>query len=146
MRKSQFDSLPNDGDWEKMVQTWNEGSNVLPEGRYPARTLEGKLQQDRKEQWYCRITFQVIEGPYKNACFVGKFYLTPNAIEWTKQRLAKLGITNPEQLRQPWKERIICECDVEHYKGRPQMKTLEVISKESPNTEASVGGDDNERF
>lgn len=96
------------GGGENFNHLWNSTAAAgdfepLPAGRYKVLVADGKLaeSQTKKTPSY-KLTLEIIEP----VAFAGRkvfhdLWLTPKGLPATKRDLAKLGITTPEQLRQP---------------------------------------------
>src|SRR4051812_6144049 len=86
---------------------WNntpaaEEPEPLPGGTYRCLLVDGKLSESKSNKTPSyRVTFQVLDGPFKGRKLWEDFWLTPAALPTTKRELSKVGINQPDQLKQP---------------------------------------------
>jgi hypothetical protein len=105
-------------DSDEFNQLWDsteaaEEFKPLPGGTYKCLLADGKRAESRtnKTQSY-KITFEVLDGPFRGRRISYDFWLTKAALPTTKRDLAKLGIERPEQLKQPPPAGLIAEVKV----------------------------------
>ncbi len=106
-RKKFSDILSQSGDRERLQKAWRETEGAaefapLPPVEYPFRILSGEpfTSKSRGTPGY-KLALEVTEGEYEGRRAWVDFWLTPAALPMTKRDLAKIGITDLEQLEQP---------------------------------------------
>lgn len=101
------DILSSNGDGDDIRDLWNDAEvadefGTLPPDEYIARIVSGELATSRKNSTpHFKLTFKVLEGDYRDRQFWYDIWLTEAALPMAKRDLAKLGITELEQLEQP---------------------------------------------
>ncbi len=85
--------------WNSAVPADNFGP--LPPGDYTFRILIGELFKAKTGTPGYKLTLEVIEGEHEGRRAWHDLWLTPAALPMTKRDLAKIGVTNPEQLEKP---------------------------------------------
>lgn len=107
------DILRNGSD-DDFRRKWNETKIAedfapLPRGEYVARIINGELTNSRTNgtPGY-KLTFKVVEGDYCDRQFWHNIWLTDAALPMAKRDLAKLGVTDLEQLERPLPAGIRC--------------------------------------
>ncbi len=122
----------------------------LPAGQYICRIESGELDTSSRGTMGYKLTFVVIEGPKKGTegetDSAGRklwhdLWLTPAALPMAKRDLAKLGITDPEQMEEPLPLGIRCRVQVALRRDddgteRNRVKRFEVIGIDTPEPEA----------
>ena len=98
--------LQLDADREKLQRAWEKTPAAgdlapLPAGEYPCRVLSGELFAAKKGTPGFKLSFEVTEGQYTDRRIWHDLWLTPQALPMSKRDLAKLGVTQLEQLEQP---------------------------------------------
>jgi hypothetical protein len=73
----------------------------LPPGEYTFRILAGELFNAKTGTPGFKLTLEVTEGEHEGRRAWHDFWLTPAAAPMTKRDLAKIGITDLEQLEKP---------------------------------------------
>lgn len=107
-----------DGGGNGIRDNWNTTAAAgddkpIPRGEYICHAIKGELFNARtKGTPGYEITFQIIEGVHAGRRVWHDLWLTPAALPHTKRDLAKLGITELEQLEQPLPPRIRCKVTV----------------------------------
>jgi hypothetical protein len=85
----------------------------LPPWTYQCLVSDGKLAETRTNRTLSyKVTFEVIEGPYKGRRVWHDCWLTVRALSTSKRDLRKLGIERPEQFWQPPPAGLIAEVKV----------------------------------
>src|SRR5262245_11407164 len=105
-RKRLSDILSLNSDRERLSQQWKETAAAeergpLPPGEYTFRALAGELVTSRRGTPGYKLTLEVIDGDFEGRRAWCDFWLTPAALPMTKRDLAKIGVTDLEQLEQP---------------------------------------------
>lgn len=86
-----------------------EEFHPLPKGEYVCHVVGGEMVESKKKGTPAyQLTFKVIEGEFVGRRVRQSYWLTPDAIPYTKRELAKLGITSPKQFDQPVPPGIRC--------------------------------------
>ena len=80
----------------------------MPAGTYTARVLAGELNTSKSGTPGYKLTFRVLEGEHTGRQFWHDVWLTPAALPMAKRDLAKLGVTDIDQLEQPLPPGIRC--------------------------------------
>lgn len=113
----------------------------LPPGEYVAHIVKGELEASRARgtPGY-KLTFQVIEGEFRGRRFWNDCWLTPAAMPQTKRDLAKLGVTELEQLEKPLPKFIRCKCKLalrrdDDGNERNRLKSFEVVGLDEPESD-----------
>jgi hypothetical protein len=93
----------NGGDFRN---NWNnavaaDDFKPLPPGEYTFRILTGELFTSKKGTPGYKLTLEVTEGEHEGRRAWHDLWLTAAALPMAKRDLAKIGITDPEQLEQP---------------------------------------------
>src|SRR5262249_9940666 len=105
-RKKLSDILSN-GSGDNFRNNWNataaaDDFGPLPPGEYTVRILSGELfKSKRKETPGYKLTLEVTAGDYEGHRLWCDLWLTTAALPMTKRDLAKIGITQLEQLEEP---------------------------------------------
>src|SRR5262245_41238351 len=73
----------------------------LPPGNYVFRIATGELFQSKRGTPGYKLTLEVTEGEHEGRRCWHDLWLTGPALPMTKRDLAKIGVTDPEQLEQP---------------------------------------------
>lgn len=101
------DILRQQGKLDDIQSAWGStvaasDSDVLPVGEYIADLIKGDgIESRSKGTPGYRLTFEVVEGEHAGSRFWHEVWFTPNAMSRTKRDLAKLGVTELQQLEQP---------------------------------------------
>lgn len=100
------DILHLDGDRDNLKKAWDETEAAgdfapLPPGEYTCRVLAGELFSAKKGTPGYKLTFEVAEGEYADRRVWHDLWLTAQALPMSKRDMAKLGVTQLEQLEQP---------------------------------------------
>jgi hypothetical protein len=104
-RKKLSDILRN-ADRESLADTWKRTEAAaefapLPAGDYVFRILSGALFTAKRGTLGYKLTLEVTEGEYENRRAWHDLWLTPAALPRSKRDLAKIGVTDLEQLEKP---------------------------------------------
>lgn len=106
------------GDNDNINLMWDatqaaEEFQPLPKGDYICHVAKGEMIESKKKgtPGY-QLTFKVIEGEFVGRRVRQSYWLTPDAIPYTKRELAKLGINSPKQFDQPLPPGIRCRVKV----------------------------------
>lgn len=108
------DILGDSHDGDQLRRAWDDTEAAdefkpLPRGEYTARITKGELTTSRRNATPSyKLTFRVLEGEHAGRQFWTDIWLTPQALPMAKRDLAKLGVTQLEQLEQPLPPRIRC--------------------------------------
>jgi hypothetical protein len=105
-RKKLSDILTLNSDRENLQRAWQTTVAAaefapLPKGDYTFRILAGELFTSKRGTPGYKLTLEVTEGDYEGRRAWCDFWLTPAALPMTKRDLAKIGVTDLEQLEQP---------------------------------------------
>lgn len=105
-RKKLFDILQQASDRENLQRAWKTTVAAaefapLPKGEYVFRILLGELFTSKRGTPGYKLTLEVSEGAFEGRRAWCDFWLTPAALPMTKRDLAKIGVTDLEQLEQP---------------------------------------------
>jgi hypothetical protein len=73
----------------------------LPAGEYIAHIVDGQATEAQTGTPSYKLTFKVAEGELRDRRFWHDLWLTEQALPMTKRDLAKLGVTQLEQLDKP---------------------------------------------
>lgn len=102
----------------RLEETWGSTQAakefaVVPRGEYLLRLADGRLATSRQRGTPSfKAIFEVVDGEHSGQRIWHDFYLTEAAIPGTKRDLAKLGITDLEQLDGPVPQGIIIRAKV----------------------------------
>lgn len=105
-RKKLSDILQLNSDRENLQRAWKTTAAAaefapLPKGEYTFRILSGELFTSKRGTPGYKLTLEVTEGAFEGRRAWVDFWLTPAALPMTKRDLAKIGVTNLDQLEQP---------------------------------------------
>jgi hypothetical protein len=105
-RKKLTDILQQSSEREKLSTLWKTTDAAperapLPKGEYTFRILSGELFTSKRGTPGYKLTLEVTEGDFEGRRTWCDFWLTEAALPMTKRDLAKIGVTNPEQLERP---------------------------------------------
>jgi hypothetical protein len=105
-RKRLSDILQLNGDRERLTSLWKTTAAaaefaLLPKGEYTFRILAAELFTSKRGTPGYKLTLEVTEGDFEGRRAWCDFWLTPAALPMAKRDLAKLGITELEQLDRP---------------------------------------------
>jgi hypothetical protein len=105
-RKKLTDILQKGTNRESLSHLWKttaaaEERGPLPPGKYTFRILTGELITSKGGTPGYKLTLEVSEGEHEGRRAWCDFWLTPAALPMTKRDLAKIGVTDLEQLEQP---------------------------------------------
>jgi hypothetical protein len=105
-RKKLSDILQQNSDRENLQRAWKTTAAAaefapLPKGEYTFRILVGELFTSKRGTPGYKLTLQVTEGDFEGRRAWCDFWLTPAALPMSKRDLAKIGVTDPEQLERP---------------------------------------------
>ncbi len=111
-RKKLSDILLLNSDRERLSNLWKMTAAAaefapLPPGEYPFRVLSGELFTAKRGTPGYKLTLEVTEGEFEGRRAWCDFWLTPAALPMTKRDLAKLGVTDLNQLEQPLPQGIL---------------------------------------
>jgi hypothetical protein len=100
------DILQQNSDRERLASLWKTTAAAaefapLPKGDYPFRILAGALFISKRGTPGYKLTLEVVEGEFQGRRAWVDFWLTPAALPMTKRDLAKIGVTDLEQLERP---------------------------------------------
>lgn len=163
LRKSLSEILAGAGkDADALEKSWNETQAAtdfgpLPKGDYEAVVTHGELFSARTGTPGYKLTFEVCSGDFKGRKFWHDLYLTSAALPITKRDLAKIGITELQQLERPLPARFRCQVKLALRKEddgseRNRVIRFDFIGVEAPDpfapseTEATANTDDGELF
>jgi hypothetical protein len=104
-RKRLSDILQGSADRDRLSKLWKttaaaEEFAPLPGGEYTFRILTGELFTSKNSTPGYKLTLEVTEGEFEGRHIWCDFWLTPAALPMTKRDLAKIGVTNLDQLDQ----------------------------------------------
>jgi hypothetical protein len=105
-RKKLSDILHQSADRERLARLWKtttaaEERGPLPPAEYTFRVVSGELFASKRGTPGYKLCLEVTEGEYQDRRCWHDFWLTPAALPMTKRDLAKLGVTDLEQLERP---------------------------------------------
>jgi hypothetical protein len=112
--------------------TWNSteaaGDNgPLPPGEYLAHIASGELEKAKtKGTPGYKLVFEIIEGEHTGRRLYHDIWLTPAALPMAKRDLARIGITDPEQMERPIPRGIRCRLTVVQRKSEEGVPYNEV--------------------
>ncbi len=146
MRKSLSDIL-REGDRQNLSRAWSETQAAedfapLPLGEYIARIVTGELFISRtKGTAGYKLAFRILEGEYQGRQFWHDIWLTPTALPMAKRDLAKLGVTELEQLERPLPPGIRCKVKLalrrdDDGTAYNRVRSFEVIGIDEPEQDA----------
>lgn len=75
-----------------------DSDKPVPAGEYICDLVEGTAFESRTRTPGYKVTLKVKEGEFAGRFVWHDIYLTPAALPYTMRALAKIGITDPEQL------------------------------------------------
>ena len=141
-RKSLSDIL-HEGNQQSLSRAWGETQAAedlvpLPSAEYVARIVGGELFTSKtKGTAGYKLAFRVLEGDYQGRQFWHDIWLTPAALPMAKRDLAKLGVTQLEQLEHPLPPGIRCKVKLVLRKDDDgaeynRVKRFEVIGIDPP--------------
>ena len=88
------------------------GFDPLPPGIYRCLAVEGKVFAAKSETEGFKVTFEVVVGPFTGRKVWFDIWMTDKSMPMAKGELAKLGITNSDQLEQPLSPGLIADVTV----------------------------------
>src|SRR5262245_8114286 len=105
-RKKLADILQLNSDREQLSHLWRataaaEERGPLPPGEYAFRVQTGELFTSKRGTPGYKLTLEVTEGEHEGRRAWVDFWLTAAALPMTKRDLAKIGVTDLEQLERP---------------------------------------------
>ncbi len=83
----------------------------VPAGTYACVVASGRRDKNHNGTNRYAVCFSVADGPHVGYKLFRDFYLTPDAMAYSKRELGTLGITSGDQLSRPLPAGRIC-CDV----------------------------------
>lgn len=90
-----------------------DNAEPVPLGKYRAVAVDGARRKTATEKWYFWVTWQITEGDHTGRLVSRAYWLTPDALEYTKKALKKLGLTKGTQLTEPFPaSRFVCDVEV----------------------------------
>jgi hypothetical protein len=124
-------------------RTWNEteassGFDPLPPGLYRCLITDGRLFTSKANATPgFKVEFQVIGGPHAGRKVWLDVWLSNKALSMAKGELAKLGITNPDQLEHPLPPGLTADVTVvrrtdDNGETFNRVKTFKVIAADVP--------------
>jgi hypothetical protein len=138
-RKSLVDILLH-SEREKLERDWAQTMPAddlkpIPNGVYRCQVVGGELNRSRKDTLGYKLTLRLLEGEYAGRRLWHDAWLTKCAMPLAKRDLAKLGVTDLEQLDLPLPERIIVDVRVarrmdEDGMERSRVTLLDVVGSE----------------
>ena len=141
IRKNLSDILRVDEE-ESFKQVWGATKAAtefapLPAGDYVTHVVSGELFLSKANTPGVKICFKVIEGDYARKHIWLNLWFSPAALPMTKRDLAKLGVTDPEQLEKPIPQGIRCRVKVAVRKEENgdefnRVKSFEVLGIDTP--------------
>jgi hypothetical protein len=154
MRKSLSEILHH-GDKEKLAQAWRETEAAkdftpLPAGEYVAQILGGEYFASKaKGTPGYKLTFRVLEGEHEGRQFWLDVWLTPAATGITKHELAKLGVSELEQLDRPLPQGIRCKVKLvlhrdDDGKDYNRVRSFAVLGIDTPEADPFAPQDDSQ--
>jgi hypothetical protein len=111
-RKKLSDILQQNSDREKLSNLWATTAAAaefapLPKGEYTFRVLAGELFTSKRDTPGYKLTLEVTEGDFEGRRVWCDLWLTPAALPMTKRDLAKIGVTDLDQLERPLPQGIL---------------------------------------
>jgi hypothetical protein len=105
-RKKLSDILHQGSDRESLSRLWEtttaaEERGPLPPGEYTFRLVASELFTSKRGTPGVKWTLEVAEGEHEGRRAWADFWLTPAALPMTKRDLAKIGVTDLDQLERP---------------------------------------------
>jgi hypothetical protein len=105
-RKKLSDILQQGGGREQLASLWKTTAAAaefapLPKGEYTFRILAGELFTAKRGTPGYKLTLEVTEGDFEGRRAWCDFWLTQPALPMTKRDLAKIGVTDLDQLEKP---------------------------------------------
>lgn len=110
----------------------------LPKGVYVAVAVRGGLMTAKTGTRGYEIEFRVVEGEHAGRRLWRRWWLTPDALAYTKRDLAKLGVDTKEKLARPLPpDRLVCKLTVVVRKDddgteRNEVKAVEFVRVQQP--------------
>jgi hypothetical protein len=114
----------------------------LPPGKYRALLVDGRLAESAANKTLSyKLKYEVLEpAVHAGRKIFHDMFLTPNALPVSKRDLAKIGITDPRQLRQPPPAGIVVDLKIAQRKGQKgdddtmfnRVSSFEVVSQGTP--------------
>jgi hypothetical protein len=146
------DILAN-GRVESLRAQWGETEAAgefepLPGGEYDARIISGELTTSRNGTPGYKLTFRVAEGEHEGRQFWNDIWLTAAALPMAKRDLAKLGVTELDQLDLPLPPGIRCRVKLALRKDDNgaefnKVRRFDVIGIDVPQPDAFAPADAN---
>jgi hypothetical protein len=104
-RKSLSEILPK-ADRDRLAAAWDatkpaDDLGLLPAGEYRCRILDGGLSPAKTGTLGYKVTFEIIDGAHTGRRIWYDIWLTPAAMGIAKRELARIGITDFNQLDRP---------------------------------------------
>jgi hypothetical protein len=130
----------NDGDLpDDILSDYDAADDAepVPPGKYKAVAISGVHRQTANEKWYYRVTWEITDGAYTGRRVSRMFYLTKDAVPYTRKALKRLGLHKGAQLNDPFPVgRFVCEVEVtvRDFNGEPvnEVKSFVVIEEVKP--------------
>ena len=103
-------------------------------GTYKAKAVEAVLAQTEKGAEYVGVTFEVVEGEFKESRITAQMWWTPKAEDYTRANLKKLGWDNGVKNVDGHAHLILSDAPIaigvkqEEYNGRTSLKVDWVVS------------------
>jgi hypothetical protein len=129
-------TLPTDNGVQQpddIEKLWGETGTAelgpVPAGKYSATLVDGKFSTSRQKGTPSyKLSFELAgDGPHKGKRCWLDLYLTPNAIARSKAHLAKVGIVQPSQIREPLADRFEVIVQLRIRVGEDQIERNEVV-------------------
>jgi hypothetical protein len=142
-------------DDDSIIKLWNDAEpaaerEVLPAGTYQALIISGEIARSRGNSTPSfKVTISVVNpAKYAGRKLYHDYWLTPNAIEISKRELKKIGITEAEQLKQPFPGGVLAEAVVVRRtsdKGAVFNKVVSLVTLDNGDPSALAPDDDKKK-
>jgi hypothetical protein len=102
---------------DRLTESWRstkaaDDLKPIPSGEYRCRITDGNLHTAKRGTPGYKITLEVIDGDHAGRKLWYDFWLTEDALPLAKRDLAKLGVTDLEQLERPLPQGIVLNAKV----------------------------------
>jgi hypothetical protein len=118
MGTTNYADVLREDEWDDLARLYEETEAApdpepIPAGDYKARLVGGKMiRSTEKGTRGYRVAFEIVEGEYSGRRVWDTSWLTREAMPTTKRKLAPLGITSLDRLREALPENLFCTLKV----------------------------------
>jgi hypothetical protein len=143
-----------ESDRDNIKKSWADAEAAkefgpLPRGEYIARIVDASPIKAKTGTPGFQLAFKVLEGEFAGRMFWKDIWLTSAAIPMAKRDLGKLGVTDLDQLDQPFPQGIRCKVKLglqedDDGNERNRVQSFEVVAIDPPEADPFAPPDEKE--